>query len=193
MSQFLYIVRAPGAGLAKVGMSIDPKRRFSGLSATAMHALELAHVFEFSSVQAAAVWEKRLLTHANRTRDSGEWVVDDARLVELISEIPQGCATGAFYSVSKGRSNKASEEKFGEKKVSEHLYQHPEGVSFAEFRGAFKGADKRIIEARLAAGFGVEDIAAKDGISADQAREHIEALRQSDDLTTVLFRRGYAA
>lgn len=179
MRTFVYIIRAPSLGIAKVGVTADPKGRFGSVKGAAPATLELSHVFEFQSTQAAAVWEKRIFTHANRNRDHGEWVIDDEKLVSLIAEMPRENETARFFETFQGRPTPKNCASFGVQKIRENIAFMPKGSPLSEFVGAFPGAAMAIITTRLAQGYGVEDIAVKDGIDVQDVRDHVAAMRES--------------
>lgn len=189
MTEFLYLARAEIGSLkiAKVGTSTNPKLRVSSVFSTSPMSLTSCLLKEFSGRGEAGAWEKHVITAANRYKSGGEWVLDDALLADLWDGIDGGKDVPFDHPVA-GRHITSQSQTATRRAAFAQKFRDrvgPVSASKVNYDGHPTLFNRAVISARLIAGFGADDIAVLDEISADEVRREISRLRDRGLLTAI--------
>lgn len=186
---FLYCIEITGHNAGKVGITNDPHYRLTSVRCGAPFPMRFRHVFRIGDRRHAAGQERRILSLANRYRKRGEWVVVDDTLDRLFASVPQAenvteefVVTSPFgrYDVPPAAAEIAARKALMTSKIG------AEAVARAAYTGSEAGFDETLIRARLADGYGVEDILATDGIPIEASRAVIAQLEAAGKLHGLL-------
>ena len=192
---FLYCIEMEQGALAKVGIAYKPKQRLSAFRASSPFAMRFRHVLEVERDLAAA-YERHILASARRYRNRGEWVYADKKLDRLFAEVSPAINRTEEFQID-GTDYAGRPIVDDTTRSMEHIHQarlRAQVGRIAAARIAYDGTSngyaRAVIHARLADGYGVEDIAAMDGIDIEEARAEVRHLRDAGCLSAVL--RGQA-
>lgn len=178
MTEYLYCIRSIGAGpgIAKIGVTRNVRSRFQTITTCAPFRCTLHRAIAFDTRQAADAWEDHILRQATRYRADGEWIVADVALDRLLSDVRGGRdVTADHFRCYRGRPVKP-----------------PKDLP-ARAAGLTGKRAANLVRARLADGYGVEDMAAMDGLDLTFARQEVARLRSIGRLIATVQMKGIAA
>lgn len=190
---YLYCIEfTDGMDAAKIGISFNPEKRLKSVAATAPHPMRFRHVLRIADRAHAAAQERRIISSATRYRERGEWVTVDETLDRLFASVPMAeNVTAEFSYVVNGRyflgpgaaDNRA-------RKATMSTKVGPLAVAFEGYQGDPKTYDRALVQARLADGYGVQDILVMDGIPEEFSRAVIFNLEKSGKLRSLVLRHS---
>jgi len=176
---FLYVVEMVGAPLAKIGIGVDPMQRLMTFAAANPFTIRFRRVFRFDDVRDASAHERHIITKANAHRDGGEWVCLDATLDALLDACPGRDVTGDFaHRIYKGKGRRVSDGATARVNAL-RLQVGAQAAQASGYRGAAGDYDAAVVRARIAAGYGVEDIRVMDGIPEEFSRALVFGKRRA--------------
>lgn len=178
---FLYCIELIGAPIAKVGTSYRPMDRLSRLACTAPFDMRFRRVLIFEDRAVAGAHERHIIGRANQFRDQGEWVRCDDHLDALFDAVPGRDVTEDYrIEVKKGRRRRC------DRRLDLEVQVGAKAARADAYTGIAKRFDTAVIRARLADGYGVEDILAMDGIPLEASRAVIAQLENAGKLRGLL-------
>jgi DNA-directed RNA polymerase specialized sigma24 family protein len=187
---FLYRIDLIGPRISKIGVSVHPTARIASLRAQSAFDMGFARVLRFDHHRAATSWEAHIISQAKRHKPRGEWVVADDHLDSLIAAVqPYDDCTGLFRDDPRtGRPIPDIDCEVSIASVRKACLMSQVGVRAVNvaFDGSPADYNRAVIHARLADGYGVEDIAAMDGIDIKAVRAEVRKLRKAGRLDAVL-------
>lgn len=191
MTAFLYCIQMGEGGPAKVGTSIDPASRLQSIGSTMPFDLSFRHILEVGDRRVADAWEARIIAAANRYKARGEWVLADSLLDDLFAEVaPAVDALPDFQRdpasgriISRRTDDEAMANVYRVSLAAQVGIQRAYGANYA---GAAEDYERAVIHARLADGYGVEDIEVMDGIAVEVSRAEISRLVRDGSIRAIL-------
>lgn len=184
MSAFLYCIEAHGAGIAKVGVSRDPRSRFYSFCQTAPYEMKYRRVLLMKSTDLAYAHERVVISSANRFRDKGEWVLADQHLDNLLERVDYvSDDTALFDKSSSGRpiiSPDRATDLLREAELKDKV-----GIGASKFLPKSNITPERfrdaVIRARLDQGYGAQDVLVMDGIPENEYWAVVNEMRAAKE------------